>query len=128
MIELDRETIADFVAEALAEIPAELARAMSNVQVVVSDRNVDEPELLGLYEACPLPSAVTPTPGCCRTGSPSTPNRCSTCAPPCSRWPRRCGSRCYMRSGITSASMTTTWTNSAGVGRRQGGAPMSEGP
>lgn len=54
MIELDRETIADFVAEALAEIPAELARAMSNVQVVVSDRNVDEPELLGLYEGVPL--------------------------------------------------------------------------
>lgn len=39
-----------YVADALDELPAELAAAFRNVVVVVEDENSGEPDLLGLYE------------------------------------------------------------------------------
>ena len=48
------------VRRALDELPPELARGLENVAVVVEDENVDEPELLGLFEEAPyLPAKVT---------------------------------------------------------------------
>jgi predicted Zn-dependent protease with MMP-like domain len=45
----------DLVAEALDEVPDELARLVENVVFVVEDDSVDEPgSLLGLYEGIPL--------------------------------------------------------------------------
>lgn len=42
------------VSEALDELPAELAKAMNNVVILVAERNADEPTLLGLYEGVAL--------------------------------------------------------------------------
>ena len=45
----------DLVAQALDEVPPELARLMDNVAVFVEDEGAPgEPELLGLYEGTPL--------------------------------------------------------------------------
>ena len=45
----------DLVAEALDEVPDELARLVENVVFVVEDDSVEEPgSLLGLYEGIPL--------------------------------------------------------------------------
>jgi predicted Zn-dependent protease with MMP-like domain len=44
----------ELVADALDEIPAELAKMMDNVVVLVEDRNPDEPDILGLYEGIAL--------------------------------------------------------------------------
>jgi predicted Zn-dependent protease with MMP-like domain len=44
----------ELVADALDEIPSELARMMDNVVVLVEDRNTEEPDLLGLYEGIAL--------------------------------------------------------------------------
>lgn len=41
------------VAEALDELPDELAAVLDNVVVVVEDRHPDEPDLLGLYDGVP---------------------------------------------------------------------------
>ena len=41
------------VADALDDLPDELAAVMDNVVVVVEDRHPDEPDLLGLYEGVP---------------------------------------------------------------------------
>ncbi len=54
MIDIDEATFVEFVDEALAEIPPQLASMMSNVEVMVVDRHDDEPDLLGLYEGIPL--------------------------------------------------------------------------
>jgi predicted Zn-dependent protease with MMP-like domain len=60
---LPREEFEDLVGQALAEIPAELAAAISNVDIVVQDRPGLEAEaarvapgalLLGLYQGIPL--------------------------------------------------------------------------
>lgn len=40
---------------ALDSLPAELARALRNVAVVVEDEHPDDPDLFGLYEGVPLP-------------------------------------------------------------------------
>jgi predicted Zn-dependent protease with MMP-like domain len=42
------------VRRALASLPAELAQAMSNVEVVVVDENPEDPDLFGLYTGIPL--------------------------------------------------------------------------
>ena len=42
------------VRRALASLPPELARAMSNVEIVVVDENPDDPDLFGLYTGIPL--------------------------------------------------------------------------
>ena len=50
-----RDEFEDAVRDALDEIPAELARVMDNVVVLVEDHAPpDEPDLLGLYEGTPL--------------------------------------------------------------------------
>ncbi len=41
------------VAEALDDLPDELAGVLENVVVIVEDRHPDEPDLLGLYEGVP---------------------------------------------------------------------------
>lgn len=53
MIELSREEFEGLVAEALDEIPGDLARHMDNVVIVVEDEP-PEPGLLGLYHGIPL--------------------------------------------------------------------------
>jgi predicted Zn-dependent protease with MMP-like domain len=42
------------VERALAELPDELRRAMSNVEIVVEDENLEDPDLFGLYTGIPL--------------------------------------------------------------------------
>lgn len=44
----------ELVAEALDELPPDLARLMDNVAVFVEDELPEEPDLLGLYEGVPL--------------------------------------------------------------------------
>ena len=44
----------ELVADALDTLPPELAASFSNVVVVVEDENVDEPDILGLYEGVAL--------------------------------------------------------------------------
>lgn len=52
---MTREDFEGLVAEALDTIPADLARLMSNVVVVVEDHApADDPDLLGLYSGIPL--------------------------------------------------------------------------
>ena len=53
MVEVDPERFDELVAEALEQIPDELARRMDNVAVVVADRG-DDGDLLGRYEGIPL--------------------------------------------------------------------------
>lgn len=54
MIQIDEETFADFVAEAIVGIPPALSAAITNVEVIVVDRHETEEDLLGLYEGIPL--------------------------------------------------------------------------
>lgn len=55
MVEMSREEFEDAVADALDSVPAELARMMNNVVVLVEDEApADAPDLLGLYEGTPL--------------------------------------------------------------------------
>jgi predicted Zn-dependent protease with MMP-like domain len=49
-----RRRFEELVGEALDRIPAQLAREMDNVVVLVEDRNDHDPELLGLYEGVAL--------------------------------------------------------------------------
>jgi predicted Zn-dependent protease with MMP-like domain len=54
-LEMSRDEFEGLVAEALDTIPAELARLMSNVVVVVEDHApAEDPGLLGLYSGIPL--------------------------------------------------------------------------
>ena len=54
MVELGVHEFDELVAEALDNIPAELAVLMDNVAIFVEDELADEPDLLGLYEGIPL--------------------------------------------------------------------------
>ncbi len=55
MVDMSREEFEAAVADALDEVPGELARMMNNVVVLVEDdAPVDDPGLLGLYEGTPL--------------------------------------------------------------------------
>ena len=54
-LSLSEEEFREAVADALDQIPDELARLMTNVAVLVEDEPPpDEPELLGIYEGTPL--------------------------------------------------------------------------
>jgi predicted Zn-dependent protease with MMP-like domain len=53
VIALHRYRFERLVAEALDDLPDELLPVLDNVVVQVTDRNPDEPELLGLYEGVP---------------------------------------------------------------------------
>ena len=44
----------EHVERALESLPAELRRAMENVEIVVEDENPEEPDLFGLYHGIPL--------------------------------------------------------------------------
>ena len=44
----------DRVRSAIDSLPAELRRAMSNVEIVVEDENPEDPDLFGLYFGIPL--------------------------------------------------------------------------
>jgi len=48
------EEFEGYVADALDELPPELAARFSNVVVVVEDENAEDPDLLGLYQGVPL--------------------------------------------------------------------------
>jgi predicted Zn-dependent protease with MMP-like domain len=51
---MDPQRFDELVADALDQIPAQLAAAMDNVVILVEDRHPDDPELLGLYEGVAL--------------------------------------------------------------------------
>ncbi|CAN5237834.1 metallopeptidase family protein [soil metagenome] len=51
---MTRRRFDELVSDALDLIPAELAAAFDNVVVLVEDRNLEEPDLLGLYEGVAL--------------------------------------------------------------------------
>ena len=92
MIDIDEPTFREFVAEALAEIPPDLSRVMSNVEVIVADSHETEPDLLGLYEGIPLTERGDAYAGRCRIASGSTGCLCWPCARPCSTWSTRSAS------------------------------------
>jgi predicted Zn-dependent protease with MMP-like domain len=50
---LPRYRFEQLVADALDDLPDELATVLDNVVVQVEDRNDDEPDLLGLYDGVP---------------------------------------------------------------------------
>ena len=55
VVEMSREEFEEAVSDALDTVPAELAKLMSNVVVLVEDdAPSDAPDLLGLYEGTPL--------------------------------------------------------------------------
>jgi predicted Zn-dependent protease with MMP-like domain len=55
MVDMSREEFEVAVADALDEVPEELARMMNNVVVLVEDdAPAGDPDLLGLYEGTPL--------------------------------------------------------------------------
>jgi predicted Zn-dependent protease with MMP-like domain len=51
---MTRRRFEELVADALDTIPPELAAAMDNVVVLVTDRHDGEPDLLGLYDGVAL--------------------------------------------------------------------------
>ena len=53
-VRMDPERFEELVSDALDLIPPELAKAIDNVVVLVSDRHPDDPDLLGLYEGIAL--------------------------------------------------------------------------
>ena len=55
MIEMSRKRFEDLVAEALDQVPEELASLIDNCVVLVEDDAPDDdPDLLGLYDGTPL--------------------------------------------------------------------------
>jgi predicted Zn-dependent protease with MMP-like domain len=58
-VEMTRAEFEDLVAEALDLIPEEFAAAMTNVVVLVEDRDPNEPSLLGLYHGVALTERTT---------------------------------------------------------------------
>ena len=55
MIEMSRQRFEDLVAEALDQVPEELASIVDNCVVLVEDDAPDDdPDLLGLYDGTPL--------------------------------------------------------------------------
>ena len=55
MIEMSRQRFEDLVAEALDQVPQELASLIDNCVVLVEDDAPDDdPDLLGLYDGTPL--------------------------------------------------------------------------
>lgn len=50
---IDEERFTELVERALEELPDPLWDQLDNVAVVVEDSNVEEPDLLGLYEGIP---------------------------------------------------------------------------
>src|SRR5262245_44109757 len=59
MVELSAAAFEELVADALDELPPELARLMDNVAIFVEDEAPDGENLLGLYEGIPLTARTT---------------------------------------------------------------------
>lgn len=53
-VRMEPERFEELVSDALDLIPPDLAAALDNVVVLVSDRHPDDPELLGLYQGIAL--------------------------------------------------------------------------
>ncbi|MEU7787098.1 metallopeptidase family protein [Amycolatopsis sp. NPDC049159] len=53
-VEMSRERFEELVSAALDEVPAEFARAMDNVVVLVEEFNDEAPDILGLYHGVAL--------------------------------------------------------------------------
>ncbi|WP_199254481.1 metallopeptidase family protein [Mycolicibacterium mengxianglii] len=53
-VRMSRQRFDELVSDALDLIPPELAAAIDNVVVLVEDRNLTEPDVLGLYEGVAL--------------------------------------------------------------------------
>jgi predicted Zn-dependent protease with MMP-like domain len=53
-VRMDPRRFDELVSDALDLIPAQLAKVMDNVVVLVADRNPEEDDLLGLYEGVAL--------------------------------------------------------------------------
>ncbi|MET0900099.1 MAG: metallopeptidase family protein [Mycobacterium sp.] len=53
-VRMSRQRFDELVSDALDLIPAGLAAELDNVVVLVEDRNLEEPDLLGLYEGVAL--------------------------------------------------------------------------
>jgi predicted Zn-dependent protease with MMP-like domain len=53
-VRMSRQRFDELVSDALDLIPAGLAAEINNVVVLVEDRNLEEPDLLGLYEGVAL--------------------------------------------------------------------------
>lgn len=51
------------VRAALDSLPAELARGLENVAILVRDEDPEDPDLFGIYEGTPLPERSTMTAG-----------------------------------------------------------------
>jgi predicted Zn-dependent protease with MMP-like domain len=47
-------TFEEHVDRAVESLPAELRQAMSNVEIVVEEENIEDPDLFGLYLGIPL--------------------------------------------------------------------------
>jgi predicted Zn-dependent protease with MMP-like domain len=54
VVDVDRRRFEELVGDALDEVPEQLTRLMDNVVVLVEDRDVEDPTLLGLYEGVAL--------------------------------------------------------------------------
>lgn len=53
-MDMPRQRFEQLVTDALDQLPAEFAKAMDNVVVLVEDRNPEDPTLLGLYHGVAL--------------------------------------------------------------------------
>jgi predicted Zn-dependent protease with MMP-like domain len=53
-VQMTRRRFERLVADALDDLPPDLTRAMDNVVVLVEDRNLDDPAVLGLYDGIAL--------------------------------------------------------------------------
>ena len=53
-MEMPRQRFEELVTDALDQLPAQFAKAMDNVVVLVEDRNPEDPTLLGLYHGIAL--------------------------------------------------------------------------
>ncbi len=54
MVQVSPGVFEGLVADALDDLPAELAALMDNVAIFVEDESPDEPALLGVYDGVPL--------------------------------------------------------------------------
>jgi predicted Zn-dependent protease with MMP-like domain len=58
-VQMPRTRFEELVSEALDLIPAEFAKAMTNVVVLVEEHNAEEPSILGLYQGIALTERTT---------------------------------------------------------------------
>ncbi|GAB3247778.1 metallopeptidase family protein [Alteromonas gracilis] len=54
-VEVSEARFEELVADALDQVPPDLAALMDNVVVLIEPRSTEEPDILGLYDGTPLP-------------------------------------------------------------------------